>query len=147
MLYPDEGKLYTSHGAIADFSSYLYALDTYGNLIANDGESFGGKVKAVNKQDINEHGQANHSSLCAGRAVICAGMITIRKGYIVHIDNCSGHYAPKPHQLSRAIQILMEEYNLDLPRTLTRIRVLTGGNRESNFDSYRAFSSAFPLIK
>ena len=84
----------------------------------------------------------NHSSFCAGREVICAGLIRINKGDITYISNESGHYTPPPTQLANAIQILAEEYDIPMGETLTEIEI-NGGVR---FDNLASFLAAHPAV-
>ena len=48
----------------------------------------------------------HHSAGACGQPVICAGYITIENNKIKEIDNNSGHYAPPPYMLERAISLL-----------------------------------------
>ena len=52
----------------------------------------------------------NHSSFCAGREVISAGMVFFWKGQMIHIDNLSGHYKPTRENLFSAVTILVNDY-------------------------------------
>jgi len=90
----------------------MYAMDRFGNVFV-DYDDFGHGTQVMNlptkgaaKAAITARGKTNHSSLCAGREVICAGMIFFWKGQLIHIDNSSGHYAPKRPALYAAVEIL-----------------------------------------
>ena len=72
-------------------------------------------------------GVTNHSSFCAGREVICAGLIFFWKGQLLHIDNESGHYAPKHNALYRTVEIIRDSgANLDY----LRVGFLTADSKE-----------------
>ncbi|MGO8733023.1 MAG: hypothetical protein ACLQVM_09535 [Terriglobia bacterium] len=91
----------------------LYALDRYGNLFVDyDNGAYGSLVlNAIQKPAkaaIDFRGYTNHSSLCAGREVICAGMIFFWKGQLIHVDNKSGHYAPKADALFKVVEVLRD---------------------------------------
>jgi hypothetical protein len=58
---------------------------------------------------IQQPGLFNHSSLLAGRSVICAGEIIIIDGKIKYISNRSGHYQPPDKTLNIAIDKLREK--------------------------------------
>jgi hypothetical protein len=92
----------------------VWAMDRYGNLfVVMDNRQhgdyvLGDKVRpAVTARQAR--GQTNHSSICAGRDIICAGEIFFWKGQLIHIDNSSGHYAPRREQLRRAVEILVDQ--------------------------------------
>ncbi|MFN7994294.1 MAG: hypothetical protein U0Q18_11855 [Bryobacteraceae bacterium] len=91
----------------------IYAMDRYGNLFVDyDNMAHGQFVlgAAVNpaRAAVQARGQTNHSSLCAGREVICAGTIFFWHGQLVHIDNKSGHYAPRHDALYRAVELVRD---------------------------------------
>jgi hypothetical protein len=99
-------------GRIAlDTTCQLYAMDRYGNVFFEyDNASYG---RIVLNQPINSsaaaiaaRGQTNHSTICAGREVICAGMIFFWKGQLIHIDNESGHYKPNRAALYQCVNNL-----------------------------------------
>jgi len=46
-------------------------------------------------------GEVHHSSLSGGQPVALAGQVLVKDGFIVHIDNFSGHYQPTTEQLRR----------------------------------------------
>jgi hypothetical protein len=91
----------------------IYAMDRYGNLFTElDNYNYGthvmGLTKGAESAAMNLRGQTNHSSICAGREVICAGNIFFWKGQLLHIDNSSGHYAPNKAALHKAVQLLLD---------------------------------------
>ena len=51
-------------------------------------------------------GSFYHSAYMAGQDVLCTGCITVKEGTLTYINNASGHYKPKPQQLSLALQSL-----------------------------------------
>jgi hypothetical protein len=79
---------------------YLYACDRYGSLFVVREGAFDGNGLTV---------QLNHSTLCAGRDVFCAGTISIKNGNLRGITNNSGHYRPDTHALTRFLTKLQNE--------------------------------------
>jgi hypothetical protein len=113
-------NLLTNNHIGQEHSLQMYAMDRYGNLFVdytNDQilwqrMAVGGTTFVMadeRKNLLKERGIMNHSSLCAGREVICAGTIFFWKGQLLHIDNFSGHYAPDSDALRKALTILKEE--------------------------------------
>jgi len=101
---------------------YMYAIDKYGNLFC---------VK-----DIVSDKWFNHSSFSAGGKVICAGMIDINNGKLMHIDNESGHYKPNRKQLHEAIALFHDE-GVDLLGTRVKVIEYIGGQKqELNYLAY-----------
>jgi hypothetical protein len=78
-----------------------YAMDRYGNL-------FFMEVKGTGLRGFN------HSSFCAGKGVICAGMLWFYEGYLLYIDNDSGHYKPTRDNLRNAVLLLSNDYQVPL---------------------------------
>lgn len=118
------------NGSPANMDMAIWAMDTYGNLL--------GANPQVHHQSDAGTGQWNHSSLNAGKDVICAGTMRIVGGQLTMISNESGHYQPNATKLSNAIATLVEE-GCDLSM-LTEIRVMGG----QNYDSVANFSLAHP---
>jgi hypothetical protein len=84
---------------------YMYSCDRYGNIfIVREGE-FDRDGKKV---------QLNHSTLCAGRDVVCAGTISIKNGNLRGITNTSGHYSPDTEALSRVLRKLRDDDGVNL---------------------------------
>ena len=92
MVSVDEGYLYDVKGVELD-SDFLepYAMDKYSSL-------FTMKLKGGV--------QINHSSMLAGKDVLCAGCLGIKNGLLVSVDNNSGHYKPTAENLLNAIDAL-----------------------------------------
>jgi hypothetical protein len=123
MLVPLDGLLRTSSGDVCDVKWNAYALDCYGNLLV---------AKANRSWTHGQSGaQFNHSTLAAGRDVICAGEIKIEKGLIKYISNESGHYKPTSAQLANAILVLSEEYLLPVFDSLEEIVDVSSGAKVS----------------
>ena len=137
MLVPLDGLLHMSDGSLCDVKWNAYALDIYGNLL----------VAKANKSW--QHGasgaQFNHSTLAAGRDVICAGEIKIEKGLIGYISNESGHYKPTAAQLVNAILVLSEEYQLPLMESVTEVVDIGSGNKLT-FNGVLPFLGANPGV-
>lgn len=134
--FNQSGVLVTNNATVntpigADLDCYLYAMDRYGNLFVEVGEGAYGRSLGL-KGDAKSlglvhRGKTNHSSICAGREVICAGDIYFWKGQLIHIDNNSGHYAPTSDNLYRAVQILVDEgANVDYLRVGVRTDLYKG---------------------
>jgi hypothetical protein len=76
-----------------DGPTYFYACDRFGNLfIARNGSLQDERGKKI---------QLNHSTLLAGREVLCAGTISIKNGILRGVSNLSGHYLPDTDALTR----------------------------------------------
>jgi hypothetical protein len=78
----------------------LYACDKYGNLFV---------IQNNRKDDKNRKIQVNHSTLCAGNDVLCAGTISIKNGVLKGISNLSGHYKPGTAALRRMLTELQNQ--------------------------------------
>lgn len=74
---------------------FLWVMDGYANLFIYDQESIGNRTGIV---------QVNHSSMTAGKEVICAGMIIVDPGRVLDITNTSGHYKPSKAALAQALR-------------------------------------------
>jgi hypothetical protein len=99
LMQQDYFPNYTEPTIYAD----TYAVDRYGNIYSKKI-----KVGAV---------RFNHSSYCAGKAVLCAGTIACYEGKPLYISNMSGHYRPNTAYLAQFLRILNEE-GVDLSNTL-----------------------------
>ena len=66
----------------------------------------------------------HHSSYLAGKAVLCAGMIIIDDGKLLHIDNESGHYKPSTSNLLNLLAALRLEHQIPLANVTTKDVVL-----------------------
>ena len=134
-----DGLLYDSGGNLHGTGALeAYALDRYGNLLTSNASRNWGSGKAG---DMAGNFQLNHSTLTGANAVICAGTIKIDRGAVTYISNNSGHYRPSPQQLSNAISVLAEEYDLPLGQTVTEIEELSA---EARYDSVAQFQGQHP---
>jgi hypothetical protein len=78
----------------------MYIMDMAHNMYFPDGIRTGG-------------GEFNHSSMLAGKPVLCAGEVTINgAGRMTHIDNNSGHYKPDKNALKQVVKVLLNEYRI-----------------------------------
>ncbi len=106
----DDGLYTSTDGVWARACMLLWAMDGYGNMFIYDHYTLA-QTKGLQ--------QGNHSSVNAGKDVICAGMITVDKGVVTDITNTSGHYKPSKENLARALHILVDE-GLDLSQATIR---------------------------
>lgn len=127
LVTDDIGRLLLN-GAPADMDLAIWAMDGYGNLL--------GAIPTAHHTSSAGTGQWNHSSLNAGKDVICAGTMQIVQGQLTMISNESGHYQPNATKLANAIATLEEE-GCDLSK-LTEIRVMGG----QNYDTVNSFTQA-----
>jgi hypothetical protein len=86
-----------------DLWTNTYAVDQYGNIYSKAAKWRGTFF--------------NHSSYCAGKAVLCAGTIGCYQGKLMYVSNMSGHYKPNSIYLRQLLMILAEE-GVDLSDTL-----------------------------
>lgn len=98
-----------------DTGSYNYVIIPNGDLL-------------MDKSDVN------HSVLCCGVPVICAGKLRWTGTAVSYIDNDSGHYRPPRTQLDEAIRILHrarllgpQGYQLDLSAEAEVLRIADAG--------------------
>jgi hypothetical protein len=100
VLVDDNGRLSTSDGRPADTGGgpWLYAMDEYANLFILEPDKF--KASGL---------RTNHSSLLAGKDVICAGELEIKNGVLTYIGNTSGHYLPGQNNLYLALLELQDQ--------------------------------------
>jgi oxalate decarboxylase/phosphoglucose isomerase-like protein (cupin superfamily) len=61
----------------------------------------------------HEFGKIHHSSFVSGDMVRCAGMIGVKKGNVVWVDNDSGHYHPNTRHLKNFVEFLSRHNVLD----------------------------------
>ncbi|MCU0649820.1 MAG: hypothetical protein MUF00_17655 [Gemmatimonadaceae bacterium] len=102
MLLPLNGKLFVDPYTAANIAG-AYAMDEYGNLFAQEAPE-------------SDWRSFNHSTFCRGKQVVCAGLIDIRDGILMHVDNMSGHYKPGPTQLANLLRHLIS-LRVDITRT------------------------------
>ncbi|HEY4358732.1 MAG TPA: hypothetical protein VGN16_23495, partial [Acidobacteriaceae bacterium] len=74
----------------------------------------------------------------AGKAVLCAGMLTIKQGKLTYISTSSGHYKPKREHLHRLLTLFSEE-GVDLSKT--EIHVTTGAGKLQGHSSIQQMSA------
>lgn len=73
---------------------YIFVMDTEGNLFVHeDNQSKDGK-------------RIGHPAFTRGKAVACAGEISVQNGKITEISNASGHYRPGGYSLHRVVEAL-----------------------------------------
>ena len=54
----------------------------------------------------NEPGRFHHSSFTGGEPVAMAGHMVVQDGWLLHVNNLSGHYRPDREQLDQAVDLL-----------------------------------------
>lgn len=97
------GKLYGTDGELfvaPEPEAVLWAMDRYGNIyVCRDWNEM--------LQQVGARERFNHSSLNAGKGVICAGCLNCdTAGKLTNIRNDSGHYKPTAKQFQTALKIL-----------------------------------------
>ncbi|RYF66733.1 MAG: hypothetical protein EOO22_20555 [Comamonadaceae bacterium] len=109
VLVDEDGLCYEADGNLID-SNYdePWAMDKYGNFFY---------------MRLKGGVQINHSSFLAGKEVICAGVMKIKAGKLVYLDNNSGHYKPTVQNLANAIDVLNFEHHADLEDTIVGVKV------------------------
>jgi len=105
------GKLVKSTGAFWDTGTWdtAYAMDEYGNL-------FIGETSIATRTD-----RLNHSTMLAGKDVLCAGTVKIAAGQLMTFNNNSGHYKPTGVNVYEALLALQDEH-VDLSQTVVTIK-------------------------
>lgn len=93
------GELITT--VVANGHQTAYAMDCYGNLYCRN--VAGGFARDSVTFELKFF---NHSSFNAGKNVICAGVLVIDNGLLIHINNMSGHYRPTKDNLIECIKVL-----------------------------------------
>ena len=113
LVYIDNGKFVDYKDIVVDTTALniaeqaLWAMDRYGNMFVYDDWALGKQLKIR---------QVNHSSMNAGKEIICAGMIKIEKGAVTVLTNTSGHYKPTRENFAVSMGLLKDE-GLDLRKT------------------------------
>ena len=102
----------------------IYVMNENGDII------FG---KRFNPNNINK--RSPHPTLIGGKnpKVICAGMITFRKGKIVSLDNNSGHYKPNIRSMETVNDFMSKLYETN-PNVFSNESMWrkNDGNRRNN---------------
>jgi hypothetical protein len=127
-----------------DYQVRPYAMDRYGNLFVDTSSEqyaavnhLAGPGKAAKAADaVKARGYTNHSSICAGREVMCAGNLFIWKGQLLHIDNDSGHYAPTREHLRKAVKKLTKETGVPTAYLRVGVKLPSGALDLYTFESF-----------
>lgn len=116
LLIPSGGKWLVKVGEPLDTKGQaaIYVVDKYGNWYAH--------LKG-------EGGIVNHSTLCRGQPILCAGMFIVSDGKLEYIDNQSGHYQPPRKNLKRALNTIAGF--VDWNRV--GVKIVGPGNRKVTF--------------
>jgi hypothetical protein len=106
MVPGPDGLFYDGNDELVDMrDQYMYAMDKYGGLYAApmaNNDALEGLLRTEGKK--GEY--FNHSSFNAGKEVLCAGILLIKRGVLMYIDNNSGHYQPSELDLVEALETL-----------------------------------------
>ncbi len=103
MLVIENGRFYSGFNTPLDMSKYyMYAVNEYGAVFCTK----------PSIQDPNGATRFNHSSLNAGKDVMCAGELTTIDGHPA-INNASGHYQPNRNQMHTTL-LMLEATGLDI---------------------------------
>lgn len=97
MTRPDGSLITLLPGGTLDdeLDSGGYAIDKYGNLF-------------ITRKIDHAGQQINHTTLCAGNEVLCAGTMSIKQGKLRVVTNGSGHYQPTTAHLLQALDMLQQ---------------------------------------
>jgi hypothetical protein len=123
LIVIEEGLMYDGPDQLletTDHPGFAYAMDEYGDLFACDI----GKIE----REQGRTDRLNHSTFNAGKDVICAGIILVREGRLVRIDNNSGHYKPTRAHLVNALGVL-NRMGVNLNRVVARSSEMGFGSR------------------
>jgi hypothetical protein len=129
-----KGKLTKENGDYWDTSSFqeVFVMDEYGNLFIGEG-SLGTKDTRL-----------NHSTMLAGKAVLCAGTLNVSQGVLTEFNNNSGHYKPTGEHVYQALVTLQED-GADLLKTqVTIASSATHGWGPLRVDEVIAFKGVLP---
>lgn len=112
MAMVSNGLLVKNNGSHWDTGTWdmPFAQDEYGNL-------FIGENSIVTATE-----RLNHSSLLAGKGVLCAGTLQINAGRLMKFNNNSGHYKPTGEHVYRGLLALQDEH-ADLSQTAVTIKI------------------------
>ena len=113
-----KGQLLTTQGY-----DWMYVMDEYGNLLT---QAHNADLNR-NQPNARLHQQYNHSSLNAGKDVICAGTWNVQQGRLRMISNESGHYQPTQANLHDCVTVLVDEDAVDIGAA--RVEINRAGNR------------------
>jgi len=100
MKRPDGARITLSPGKSVrvELNKSAYVIDKYGNLFATTEDD----------HTMNVNQRINHTTLCAGNDVLCAGQMSIKDGKLQMITNGSGHYKATTAFLREAVRMLAD---------------------------------------
>lgn len=109
LLMVQAGLLYDGFETPFDTGHFVraFVIDEYGNLYASN-------------EIFDRCYSFNHSTLNAGKDVVCAGTLNVRNGQLRRIQNNSGHYRPSRTDLHNAI-VLLNNQGLDFSQCLVTV--------------------------
>jgi hypothetical protein len=128
--------LYTGPNLLLDTNGndWAWVMDGYGNLYTTDHH--------VEEDSLGQHERFNHSTLNAGKDVVCAGILQADQGYLTYLDNASGHYKPQRANVVEALQIIKDSgYRFSTRACRVRVMEVVAGNLQ-----WSIFNNARTLI-
>jgi hypothetical protein len=109
-------------------NEWAWAMDTYGNFYSTD--------QHVESAKLSQSKRFNHSSLNAGKDVVCAGICRAAGGYLTHLDNASGHYKPQRADVVRSL-IVLRDFGYDFNANVCAVRIMEMVNGAMQWSIYR----------
>jgi hypothetical protein len=111
------GRLYTGPQQRLDTGGqdWAFVMDGYGNLYTTDHQ--------MEQQQLPNGQRFNHSTLNAGKDVVCAGILQAANGRLTYLDNASGHYKPTRANVVEMLTTLQAD-GYDFTRRACRVRVM-----------------------
>jgi len=115
-------------------NDWAWVMDEYGNLYTTNHH--------VEGQRLPNTQRFNHSTLNAGKDVVCAGILRAANGRLTYLDNASGHYKPPRANVAAALATLQNEgYDFIAQACQVRVMEAPGGNLQ-----WSVFNDARTLI-
>ena len=129
-------QLYIGPDLLLDTNGHDWAwvMDGYGNLYTTDHH--------VEEGNLGQHERFNHSTLNAGKDVVCAGILQAAQGHLTYLDNASGHYRPRRKNVVEALKILKDSH-YRFRTNVCEVRVM---EMDNNGMQWSIFDSAQTLI-
>lgn len=112
MAMVSNGLLVKNNGTPWDTAAWdvAFAQDEYGNLFIGEAS-----IESATER-------LNHSTMLAGKGVLCAGTLQINAGRLTKFNNNSGHYKPTGQHVYQGLLALQDEH-ADLSQTAVTIKI------------------------